>query len=197
MRQIRRQSKTHQNWSPGTPQSGRRSRTAISAKSVGSLVPRLTRPAFERFGFPAATIVTDWEAIAGPELARFTVPERLRWPRARDHAAGDEVDSGLQSTHRQNAQRQGATLVLRVDGPRAIEVQFMAGQIMERINVYFGYKAVSELRILQAPLPARDQERTAKREKTPPRSPANLPGIDNPKLRQALERLSSHIKSPS
>ena len=195
MRQIRRQSETYQYQSPGTPLGGRRSRAGIAAKSVGTFVPRLTRPAFERFGFPAAAIVTDWEAIAGPELARFTVPERLRWPRTPDHAAGDELNSGLQSTQRHSAQRQGATLVLRVDGPRAIEVQFMAGQIIERINVYFGYKAVSELRILQAPLPAREQALAAKREKTPPRSPANLPGIDNPKLRQALERLSSHIKS--
>jgi len=192
MKQNRKQSEIHQYQSPGAPLSGRRARAGLAAKSVGSFVPRLTLPAFQRFGFPAAAIVTDWEAIAGPELARFTVPERLRWPRAPDHAAGDEFDSGSQST-----QRRGATLVLRVDGPRAIEVQFMAGQIIERINVYFGYKAVSELRILQAPLPAHDQERAAKHEKTRPRSPANLPGIDNPKLRQALERLSSHIKSPS
>ena len=35
------------------------------AKSVGELVPALTRPAFEKYGFPAAAILTNWEAIAG------------------------------------------------------------------------------------------------------------------------------------
>ena len=48
--------------------------------------------------------------------------------------------------------RPGATLVLRVDGPRAIEVQYQSTQIIERINAHFGYRAVSEIRFLQAPL---------------------------------------------
>ena len=48
--------------------------------------------------------------------------------------------------------RPGATLVLRVDGARALDVQYKARQIIERINAYFGYAAVAELRIVQAPM---------------------------------------------
>jgi hypothetical protein len=42
--------------------------------------------------------------------------------------------------------------VLRVEGPRAIEVQHRSSQILERVNTYFGYRAVVEMRILQAPV---------------------------------------------
>src|SRR5262245_45216734 len=51
-------------------------------KAVGSFLPRLTQKAFEKYGFSAATLITDWPAIAGLELAAFTAPERLKWPRA-------------------------------------------------------------------------------------------------------------------
>ena len=53
---------------------------------------------------------------------------------------------------RQGRREEGAILVLRVEGPRAIEVQHRSGQILERVNTYFGYRAVAEMRILQAPV---------------------------------------------
>lgn len=116
---------------------------ASFAKAVGSFVPGVTRKSFEKYGFSTATLLTDWTIIAGQDLASFTLPERLKWPRnveAFDDVAGDARG------------RPGATLVLRVDGPRAIEVQYQTGQIIERINAHFGYRAVSEVRFIQAPL---------------------------------------------
>ena len=51
------------------------------------------------------------------------------------------------------ARRSGAMLVLRVDGAKALDVQYRAQQIIERINAYFGYAAVAQLRVIQAPMP--------------------------------------------
>jgi hypothetical protein len=110
------------------------------AKLVGEFVPKLMQPAFEKFGFPAAAILTDWAAIAGADLAKFTAPERLKWPR-KDHGNDDA------------SQQKGATLILRVSGARALEVDHMRPRIIERINASFGYRAVSEIKLLQAPLP--------------------------------------------
>ena len=42
--------------------------------------------------------------------------------------------------------------MLRVEGPRAIEVQHRSGKILERVNTYFGYRAITEMRIVQAPV---------------------------------------------
>ena len=116
---------------------------ASFAKAVGSFVPGVTRKSFEKYGFSTATLLTDWTIIAGRDLASFTLPERLKWPRNVE-AFEDVADD--------SRGRPGATLVLRVDGPRAIEVQYQTGQIIERINAHFGYRAVSEIRFIQAPL---------------------------------------------
>lgn len=113
------------------------------AKAVGSFVPRLTQKAFEKYGFSAATLLTDWDKIAGKALAEYTAPERLKWPRGVEtYGEVDEAGAG----------RPGATLILRVDPARALDVEYKAAQIVERINVYFGYRAVAELKVLQAPM---------------------------------------------
>lgn len=122
---------------------------ASYAKAVGSFVPGLTRKSFEKYGFSTATLLTDWAIIAGRDLASFTLPERLKWPRNVD--AFEDVSDEARG-------RPGATLVLRVDGPRAIEVQYQTVQIIERINAHFGYRAVSDIRFIQAPLDKRTRE---------------------------------------
>ena len=153
-------------------------------KSVGSFLPGLTRKAFEKYGFSAASLVTDWATIAGLELAACTAPERLKWPRA---AAQSDDDAG-------NG-RPGATLVLRVDGGRSLDVQHNARQIIERINAYFGYAAVAELRIVQAPVGLEGQLPSS-----PPRPAARpltqeVAHIADPGLRDALARLGAEVKA--
>jgi len=151
------------------------------AKRAAAFTPALTRPAFDRFGFPAAALLTDWTAIAGAGIASFSAPERLKWPRRPD----DPEAAGA---------RQGATLVLRVDGPRALELQYRLPQLIERINAYFGFRAVGQIRLYQAPLerPAADR---ARRQPITPRADRNglVSRIEDPRLRTALSRIAAAI----
>ena len=114
----------------------------VRAKSVGEFLPSLMRPAFEKYGFSSAAILTDWAALAGPELAAYTAPERLKWPRKKPGEEG--------------AAQSGATLVLRVAGARALDVEYRRPQIIERLNASFGYRAIAEIRLVQAPLAKRE-----------------------------------------
>ncbi len=169
-----------------------------STQRVGAIVPRLTKPLFQKFGFATHAVVTDWEKIVGPDFASFTRPEKLKWPRKKDELPEDSeaYDRGSQlapgKIHAQSAD-QGATLVLRVEGPRAIEIQFYGEQIMDRINAYYGYRAVTDLRILQAPLTA-DTKTSQKpvRRKAKPRY-QGLNGIENSDLKQALAQMAGAV----
>ena len=124
----------------------RRPRGFISARAVGTYVPKLTHKAFEKYGFAAAALITDWAMIVGKDVAAYTAPERLKWPRG--VGIRDDVEEGTEG-------RPGATLIVRVEPARALDVQYKGQQLIERINGHFGYRAVAELRILQAPLPER------------------------------------------
>lgn len=129
--------------SAGGAARGRSTRYGGAARAVGSFVPKITGKAFEKYGFSTAALLTDWAMIVGADLATYTLPERLKWPR--------NVDAYSETPDTERG-RPGATLLMRVDGPRAIDVQYRSAQIMDRINAYFGYKAVTELRFVQAPV---------------------------------------------
>jgi hypothetical protein len=152
----------------------------VRARSVGEFLPSLMRPAFEKYGFSSAAILTDWAALAGPELAAYTAPERLKWPRQQPG---------------ENASQSGATLVLRVIGARALEVEHRRPQIIERLNASFGYRAVAEIRVVQAPIEKREvRARNVQPAANGDQLPA-LADIREQRLRSAIARLASGIKS--
>jgi len=133
---------------------------------------------FRRQGFASSEIVTRWAAIAGPEIAAHSEPLKIQWPRG-------EPDAGA-----------AATLVLRVEGPTAIEIQHLSGVILERVNRFFGWPAVGRLALRQAPL-----SRRAGKAAPPRLDPAvtaavaaRLPETMDDDLRQALARLGAAIK---
>ena len=157
----------------------------ISAKAVGSFVPGLTKKAFEKFGFSTASLITDWEKIAGAKFAAFTAPQRLKWPQlpgSRDASEG----SGT---------RPGATLQIKVDPARALEAEYAGAQLIDRINAYFGYRAVAEIRLLQAPIqsatPARPTPRAAFKAELA--VPATIEAIPDKGLSAALARMHSRM----
>jgi len=164
----------------------------VPAKAVGSFVPALTRKAFEKFGFSTATLITDWARIVGSELAQYTIPDKLKWPRG-----GDMIGDG------DDGERRGATLILRVDPARALDIEYRARQVMDRINGYFGYRAVETLRLVQAPLllsPCGEGRETRERRRSglppSPSAPGKGEGDDTgDPLVAALARLEQSVRN--
>lgn len=116
----------------------RRKPASSHARAVGSYIPKLAAKAFEKYGFHSAEIMTSWTSVAGEELAAVTAPDRLKWPRAAGAAAAEGIPAS------------GATLILRVEAAHALEIQYRSGEIIDRINRYFGYRAVTNLKFVQA-----------------------------------------------
>ncbi|MPZ57285.1 MAG: DUF721 domain-containing protein [Rhizobiales bacterium] len=148
------------------------------ARPLSDLAGTCLSETFARQGFASAEIVTRWAEIAGPEIAEHSEPLRIQWPRG---------EAGMGSA---------ATLVLRVEGPAAIEIQHLSGVILERVNRFFGWPAVGRLALRQAPLarragkavpPTPDSAATAA-------VAARLPETMDGDLRQALARLGAAIK---
>ena len=146
---------------------------------LGNFVSRCLGDVFARQGFASGELVTHWAEIVGAEIAALAEPIKLQWPRAGGH---EETEP--------------ATLVLRVEGPPAIEVQHLAPVILERVNRYLGWRAVGRLGIRQAPLARR---RSSDRPASPSAAAtaalaATLTGIDDAPLRDALARLGAAVK---
>jgi hypothetical protein len=134
--------------------------------------------AFKQQGFASAELVTRWTDIVGPEIAAHAEPLKVQWPRA----VGNEAP-------------EPGTLVLRVDGPTAIEIQHLATVILERVNRFFGWQAVDRLALRQAPLSRRGKQAAKVIDpEAAARIAATLPEITDDELRQALARLWAAVK---
>ncbi len=159
-------------------------------RAVGSYVPKLTRKAFEKYGFSAAALITDWATIVGTDVAGYAVPLRLKWPR--NVAIYGDVEMGAEG-------RPGAVLLLRVDPAHALDVQYKGAQLLERINGYFGYRAVAEIRILQAPVEVKESRQQTAAASSPkaiePVDAPELAGIADTSLRAALAKLKTCVLS--
>src|SRR5262245_2262413 len=149
----------------------------LSARPLSDLLRKTLNDAFAKQGFASTELVTRWTEIVGVEIAAHSEPERIQWARP----AGDDLpDPG--------------TLVLRVEGPTAVEIQHLSRVILERVNRFFGWQAVGTLRLRQAPLtkrtpvklPAPDSAEAA-------RIATTLTQIEDDDLRAALARLGAAV----
>jgi hypothetical protein len=114
----------------------------VFAKSVGAFVPKVTATVFQKFGFHSAEIMSSWATIVGAEVARLTRPESIKWPRGGKNPADDADDSNRSA---------GATLIIATDPAFALEVSYRHKEIIDRINRYFGYRAIAQIKVHQVP----------------------------------------------
>jgi hypothetical protein len=151
----------------------------ISAKPLSVLLSDVFSDAYAKQGFAARELVTRWAEIAGSEVAAHSEPLKIQWPRP--------VEGQPQEP---------ATLVLRVEGPMALEIQHSSDVILQRVNRFFGWSAVGRLALRQAPLSRRDQPKPSRA--PDPESVAKvaktLSSVEDEELRAALARLGASIK---
>ncbi|MFH1805145.1 MAG: DciA family protein [Pseudomonadota bacterium] len=146
-------------------------------RNVAPIVSILTRPLVRKRGFFQAEILVNWGEIVGRDIADLTMPVRYAPPRGEN--AG------------------GGTLTIRVAGVVALELQHRMPQIIERVNTYFGYRAVERIKMMQGDI-ARP-ERTVKLPVIVPDGPISsrteklIEQIEDPALREVLTRLGRHI----
>lgn len=154
----------------------------FSLPPIGGQVAGLTRELFRKRGFAEGHILAHWPDIAGDVIADYSAPERLIYPRRVREGRGPQG---------------AATLEIRVDGPIALEIKHLEPQIIERINSYYGYSAVSRLKITQGPLPVRPRARRRPIRTLAPDERAalvqSLQPIAEPGLQGALARLGERI----
>ena len=95
---------------------------------LGRLISKITDPAIRKRGFVHTEIINRWALIVGEELAESSVPQRISYP---------------------SRQGEPAVLQVRVDSARATELQHMTPLVIERVNTYFGYRAIGGMRLTQ------------------------------------------------
>lgn len=153
----------------------------LSAKPLAAILGKAIDEVFARQGFASRELVTRWTEIAGEEIAAHSQPMKVQWPRL----VGD-------------APPEPATLVLRVEGPMALEIQHQSNVILERVNRFLGWPAVGRLALRQAPL-TRSERRVARQGPAAAEIAAvaeTLDAVQDEALKDALARLGASVGRP-
>ena len=104
-------------------------RTSGGLSSLAVAALPLLRKIMHKKGMVSADIVTMWEQIVGEDMAQYTFPEKLEFSRG---------------------ERSQGTLWLKVPGGAfALELRHREKFVIDKVNTFFGYNAVANLRIVQ------------------------------------------------
>ena len=126
---------------PADPATKQRKKAVIQAparrpglRAVAATLPKVTRRALGKRGFAEGGLATEWPSIVGEHIAARCLPRKLALARPGKRAEG--------------------ALTLRVEPGFAIDLQHLSPLLIERINGYFGYRAIARLTLQQGPVRA-------------------------------------------
>jgi hypothetical protein len=117
-----------------------------AARGIGALLAPVVRPALRVRGPALASLLEDWEALVGPEIAARSQPVKL--------VAG--------------------SLTLACAGPDALELQHRAPALIARINQALGGSPVTRLKFVAAAPEAAAPARLGRVSDAPPTTDGSL-----------------------
>jgi len=109
------------------------SSTGNRPKPMSDLIPGLTKDIFGRKNLLFGKMVSQWASIAGPEMAAHALPQDLKFQRKAE----------------KDKEAAQAVLVLAVKPAYALEFSYQKGLLIERLNMFFGYPAIKDIKIIQ------------------------------------------------
>jgi len=164
---------------PGAPYERPRGQRA---RAIADLMPEVGRTAFRRFGFVQSSVVTRWPEIVGTAHAKHCAPESIRFP------PGEKSEGILQ---------------LLVAPGHAPIIQHVIPEIIERVNRFFGYNAISRVKLRQGAVQPASATPESARASPPSLRPIpmelgeSLRDIGDPELRAVLESLARSMGDAS
>lgn len=154
------------------------------AIQISEAANRLIDPVLAKKAGINTALIGSWDEIAGADFADCTRPEKISWPRRNSEMTGESggVEPGV--------------LTIACEGARALFLTHAQGELIQRINGFFGYPAIRQIRIVQKPVVSQQKYRRKPRALTSAedaRLKTMTGEIEDDKLKAALERLGRAV----
>ena len=114
-------------------------------KKIGETLAKVNKNYSSKFGKIEFLILSKWAQIVGAFFADHSEPDKI----SRTTEDFNEFDEPIYKNF----------LHVRVSPAAAVEFQHYKDTIIEKINSFFGYKAISDLRLQQNFIPEKKQKR--------------------------------------
>tara|TARA_B100001250_G_C19530346_1_gene670106 strand:- start:250 stop:771 length:522 start_codon:yes stop_codon:yes gene_type:complete len=162
------------------------SKRTFVPKKIGETLKKVNRTYSSKFGKIEFLIISKWPQIVGTFFADHSEPDKI----SRITDDFNEFDEKIYKNY----------LHVRVSPAAAVEFQHYKDKIIEKINSYFGYKAISDLRLQQNFVPEKklkdnvnfNNHKISEEEKATIKSEIEV--IHNKELEKSIVNLGASIK---
>ncbi len=143
---------------------------------LGFHTQKIVKPIFKARGLMEGKIITHWPQIVGEKFARLALAEKITFPPGKKTAG---------------------ILHLSVTSSGALLLQYAQDLILEQVNTFFGYKALSTLRMTHGFVPPKENPPTlpppSLTEKNKHWLKNQMEIIQDPELKACLEKLGEAV----
>lgn len=101
--------------------------TKNTPKRIGLYTQNLVKPVFKARGLLEGKIISSWPQIVGEKFSKQSIAQKIIFPKGK---------------------RTQGTLYLSVTSSSAFLLEHAQDLIIERVNTFFGYKAIEKLRMM-------------------------------------------------
>ena len=137
-------------------------------KKIADALPKVLEKKFKETSYVELSIIKNWKEIVGNEISKKCWPNKIIFS---------------------NSDNLNGQLSLKVERGWAMEIEYKNQEIIENLNRFFGYKAISKINVIQDFKTSFKQEKKKIKEKLDINHLKNINNIKYEKLKKALKKL--------
>ena len=154
-------------------QNNKESKTYVQGlRAFGNTLPRGIKGILKKNGYNYSEIISKWNILVGRDISDFSYPKSIKMTR--------------QST--------SGTLVLAVKRGNEITIEYSKKQIIDKINSYFGYQLINEIKLQTFTSENKKKDNKNKFDELSKNFEKKINQIDNKNIRNSLFQLIKAIK---
>ena len=155
-------------------QNNKESKTYVQGlRPFSKTVPRGLKGVLKKNGYNYSEIISKWDLLVGSDISNYSYPKSIKMTKGNDNGI----------------------LVLAVERGNEINLEYAKKDIINKINSYFGYKLISEIRLNSFNSKERKIKKINILEKFSKNFEKKINEVDNKKVRDSLSQLLDAIKN--
>ena len=154
-------------------QNNKESKTYVQGlRSFGNTLPRGIKQILKKNGYNYSEIISKWNLLVGKDIANYCYPKSIKMARENKNGA----------------------LIVLVERGNEINVEYSKKDIINKINSYFGYQLISEIRLQTfSPINKKEKEKNII-SNSPKKFEKKINEIKNKDIRDSLSQLLKIVK---
>ena len=155
-------------------QKNKESKTYVQGlRSFGNTLPRGIKGILRKNGYNYSEIINKWSLLVGKEISNYSYPKSIKM--------SQENNNGI--------------LILSVQRGNEINIEYSKKEIINKINSYFGYKLISEIKLQTFNTTSKKEKKKNILEKYSKNFEKKINEIENEDIRNSLVQLLTAVKN--